>query len=89
MKPSNPTLSFFALACALAFAVGCKSPVKEHWGESVNGTKAAMIQNPDAGGSDPVEGLDPVTGKLVVERYEREQMKTPEAKRELFLIEQP
>ncbi len=87
MKPIDPTLSFFALACSLAFAVGCQSPVKEHWGESVNGTKAAMIQNPDAGTSDPVEGLDPVTGKLVVERYEREQLKEPEAKRDLFLIE--
>jgi hypothetical protein len=87
MKPSNLDLSFLALAAALVLGLGCQSPVKEHWGESVNGNKAAMIQNPDAGNTvEAVEGLDPVTGKLVVERYQREQLKEAEEHRELFLI---
>jgi len=86
MKPSTPNLSFLALASALALGIGCVSPVKEHWGESVRDNKAAMIQNPDAGSPDPVEGLDPVTGKLVIERYEREQLKEAQEQRELFII---
>ena len=84
MKIRN--LSFLALSAALLFSVGCVTPVDEHWGDAYRANKAAMIQNPDAGSPDPVEGLDPVTGQLVVERYETEQRKAPEKKRELFLI---
>ena len=85
MKIRN-NLSFVALTAALAFGVGCVSPVEENWGDAYRTNKANMIQNPDAGSPDPVEGLDPVTGQLVVERYEQEQRKTREQKRELFLI---
>lgn len=86
MKIRNLDLSFLALAAALALGVGCVGPVEEHWGDAYRENKAAMIQNPDAGSPDPVEGLDPVTGQLVVERYKQEQKKSPEKKRELFLI---
>ena len=86
MKTRTLDLSFLTLALALLFAIGCVTPVDEHWGDAYRANKAAMIQNPDAGSPDPVEGLDPITGQLVVERYEREQKKSPEQKRELFLI---
>ena len=87
MKPSKTTFSFVALACALAFAFGCVSPVKENWGKSVRDNKTAMIANPEAGTDEPVTELDPVTGKLVVENYEKNQRDSHEKeRRELFLI---
>ena len=84
MKPN--LLTTLSLTAALATLLGCESPVENHWGEAYRDNKAAMIQNPEAGGTEPVEGLDPVTGKLVVERYEREQMRESTEQRELLLI---
>lgn len=69
-------------------ALGCTTPVERHWGDAVRTNRTLMIQNPEAGGPKPVLGLDPLTGELVIERYEREQLAEPESQQEIFLITQ-
>jgi hypothetical protein len=78
-----------ALASALGLSAGClSSAVEQHWGESKRGVTARMIANPDAGDTRPIEGLDPITGEIVVETYEKNLRKQERNPKEIFLIEQ-
>lgn len=81
--------SIAALSIAsIALLLGCaKTPLEQHWGDAYRENKNAMIANPDAGSDEPIEGLDPLTGELVVERYEREQLREPQKDRDIFLID--
>ena len=62
-------LTTLATGAALA-ALGCAAtPMEETWGDSVAAYKAGMIVDPNAGTSDPIEGVDPLTGEIIIETY--------------------
>ncbi len=91
MKTLNRSLWLAALA-ALAFGTACAqppTPVEMHWGEAKRHNAAAMIANPDAGRvTRTVEGLDPITGELVMESYRKNQTSEEKATEEVFIIQQ-
>ena len=65
----------------IAFLNGClRSRVDENWGTSYEAQVVSQTANPDAPATtEPVESLDPETGKRVAERYyegqERQQQR--------------
>jgi len=67
----------FALALGLALltsACAHRSPVNEQWGRSYEATRAAQVADPNAPSSDAaVEGMDPVSGEIVADRYYKGQ----------------
>lgn len=72
------------LGLALVALVGsaCQpSRVAAHFGEAQRGNIARMAQNPEAelAPASEVEGLDPLTGEVVVENYQREQGESQES----------
>ncbi len=68
-------LSWVALCVCIAISCASPSHVDQHWGESIQLNTSTMVANPEAGTSQPVEGLDPVTGGHVAERYYDSQSK--------------
>lgn len=71
-------------------ATACRTPLKQHWGESVRHNVNAMVANPEAGKTTakPLEGLDPVTAELVSETYKANQRQDKSDEKQLFLITQ-
>jgi hypothetical protein len=65
-----------ALVVGLGFA-GCANParVEKHWGEAQQELVNRMVENPEAEQAPPapVEGLDPLTGEAVTQKYEEGQ----------------
>jgi hypothetical protein len=77
-------------ACSV---LGCEtvqqdSHVDQHWGEALQLNMSAMIANPEAGSSEPVEGLDPVTAQEVADRYyESQEQRSSREVRTLLVTE--
>jgi type IV pilus biogenesis protein CpaD/CtpE len=66
------------IGLSACFVLGCEtaprdSHVDQHWGEALQLNMSAMIANPEAGSSEPVEGLDPATAQEVADRYYESQ----------------
>jgi hypothetical protein len=71
------------LVCVAPFLLGCaiyddyrETPLERHWGEAQAENRQRMIANPEAEQNlEPVTGLDPVTGQIVLDNYHRDQRK--------------
>lgn len=75
-------LVFIGTACA-------PTPLDKHFGDAYRANKLASVANPDAGSDVPVEGLDPVTGEIVIENYKhRLKVENKRDPRRVFLIRQ-
>ncbi len=63
------------LVMLIAFSNGClQSRLDENWGESHEAHVVWQTANPDAPETrEPLEGLDPETGKRVADRYYKGQ----------------
>jgi hypothetical protein len=63
------------LVCVAPFLLGCAlydSHVERYWGEAQRENTQRMIADPAAEqNTEPVMGLDPVTGQIVLENYHR------------------
>lgn len=61
---------------------GCVHPerVEEHWGESQREVWSRMTENPEAEHAPAagVDGLDPLTGEAVIEKYDDTQRESRE-----------
>jgi len=70
-------LSFLVLLGVALLGVGCMKPAADpyshHYGEAYWANRNASIANPNAGGSDPVMGLDGETTEGVMENYRDSQ----------------
>jgi hypothetical protein len=78
-------------ALGVCLIAGCgvfhpPSHVDQHWGEAVQLDMAAMVANPEAGSSEPVEGLDPETGQRVADRYYKGQEQQSAREVRTFLV---
>ena len=69
-------LTTSVMAAALAL-VGCtQRPLDANWGSSVAGYRSAMTADPSAGTTDPILGVGPLTGEIIIETYLTEQRNT-------------
>jgi len=70
-------LRLWTLVALLFAGVGCMKPAADpythHYGEAYWANRNASIANPNAGGSDPVMGLDGETTEGVMENYRASQ----------------
>ena len=64
------SLMTIMLLLALCAAPGCATDAREPMGASVRQAIAAQTLNPDAGGVEPVEGMDGRTAVRVAESHE-------------------
>ena len=92
MKTTNRLLGLaLAAGGVLGLALGCaKTPLEENYGSSLKGNAAAITVDPEAGKTDsgPIEGMDPVTGEVLVESYVDGQRAPEQDDNKLFLISQ-
>ncbi len=65
-------------------------PVEDHWGESVRGTRSAMVAGPEAGTTpaDPIDGLDSLSGEITVQNYETDSKRIRKSDDEEFFLEE-
>lgn len=83
------SITTLAVVWALA-SMGCvpPMPLEANWGDAVADYRAAMIVNPDAGTTDPIEGVDPLTGEIIIDTYTAEQRNKNDAASRLFMVNQ-
>ena len=74
----------------IAFSNGClSSRVDENWGTSYEAQVVSQTADPDAPATtEPLESLDPETGKRVAERYYEGQEKQQQRQAPSLMLEQ-
>ena len=79
-------LTTLVMATAIV-SMGCaQTALDENWGESVAEYRAAMIVDPNAGSTDPILGVDPLTGEIIIETYVTQERNKEESADRLFLV---
>jgi len=80
----------FTTTLAIVWAmtsVSCSQPPLEaNWGDAIAAYKAAMIADADAGSPDPIDGVDPLTGEIIIDTYTAEQRNKNDAASRLFMV---
>ena len=63
------------------------SPVEDSWGDAAAEYRAAMIVDSDAGTADAIEGVDPLTGEIIIDTYTAQERDKDEEAVRLFMVE--
>ena len=80
-------LTTLALGAALV-SLGCaQTALEKNWGLPTAEYKAAMVVDPNAGDTEPIEDLDSLSSELLIETYSERQTDIEDDPQRIFIIE--